>query len=499
MGLCSNACTSGQHYFNKCFHQSPAAVLLPHDIIFKIPSQYDPHSALHLMPRSDKDSPCTPSSLLPEHCALCTCRCLCIPQVLYKTAAVALDEGLDVLGLLHTCHKTQPGFQTQWASAQPTACPYINFGLDAADLALQLGPEPVLESAKGRPAWAFSHMLQFGEIMQVLNRDMESIWNQVLGSRFANYMFLVIILMPPLFFIAHHGLLMPFSAEYRGLPAAERLVVCEHAVYVFVFGVSLIPQTLLAFTALFKAWTGWYLQSAQLAALFGIFIASRAVLYAVEASVRSVIKWSWLLLVHHQLFFLIVLLAMWGRNATAAGLGVVLDLFACHEAPLYAALVSYRLRWPPRFTQAVLRFAVVWYLLTRIFQTVVLGYMIVGFAGMPGVKHTPAFIVTAVLCGVLTVIQAYTLVIYLAIDRKVSASIREGKGATGGSGSAMLPVVKPGQTYCGSQGVGDKGSLGDVRGELCKCPDGVCDSRTSSSVSDRTSVRQHSVDMAVVC
>jgi hypothetical protein len=106
-------------------------------------------------------------------------------------------------------------------------------------------------------------------------------------------------------------------------------------------------------------------------------------------------------------------------NITIPAAGIVLDLFACHEAPLYVALLGYRLRWNVTFTRTVLRFACVWYIATRVFQTVVIMYMIAGFARMPAIRYAPEFVITSLLFGAFTIIQAYTLVIYHAIYRKV--------------------------------------------------------------------------------
>jgi hypothetical protein len=107
--------------------------------------------------------------------------------------------------------------------------------------------------------------------------------------------------------------------------------------------------------------------------------------------------------------------------------------------------MSYRLQWPARFTQTVLRGAMVWYVLTRIFQSIILLYMIAGFATMPAVRSTPAFIVVSILCCVLTVIQAYTLVIYRAVDRKVAATLAA-EAASGSkpssSGSGGVPPLR---------------------------------------------------------
>jgi hypothetical protein len=65
-------------------------------------------------------------------------------------------------------------------------------------------------------------------------------------------------------------------------------------------------------------------------------------------------------------------------------------------------------------------FSLVYYVATRLLQTVMVLYMIIGWAGYPAVRATPAFIVVATLFGAFSVIQAYTLVIYRAIGRKLA-------------------------------------------------------------------------------
>lgn len=282
-----------------------------------------------------------------------------------------------------------------------------------------LGPEVILPGSRNRPLWAWSNLLQFGEVNQHLS-DIPTVWEQLFGLHTVKLLLLVIIGTAPTFLVMHKAVLMR-NPVYQQLNHAERLIVCQHSVYALVFGLSVIPQTILAFIAMFKSWTGDYFGSAHLTALCGLFIASRAMLYIVEASVRSVVKRSWLLIVHHQLFFLIIVMGVWTQNTAVLGIGIVLDLFACHEAPLYVSLLAYRLRWSLRFTRGILRVSSFWYIVTRMFQTVVIVYMIIGFARMSAIRTSPEFIVTALLFGAFTVIQGYTLVIYHAIYRKVMA------------------------------------------------------------------------------
>jgi hypothetical protein len=98
--------------------------------------------------------------------------------------------------------------------------------------------------------------------------------------------------------------------------------------------------------------------------------------------------------------------------------------------PFLQVLLGYRLSWPRRTTQLLLYFALVYYVATRILQTVMVMYMIIGWARYPAVRTTAAFIVVATLFGAFSVIQGYTLVIYRAIGRKLQlpeSSETEGK------------------------------------------------------------------------
>jgi hypothetical protein len=311
------------------------------------------------------------------------------------------------------------GGGTQQEALGSAACAYIPMGASSAGVIKQMGPGVVLTSSRSRPAWAWANLLQSGQAHQQFN-DIPEFWQELIGLQSLQLLFTVVLCMPPFYFAMHKAMLF-LNSTYRALPGQDRMVVCQHGVYAVVFGLSLIPQTILTCTALFKAWTGEYLVTRQLAAVCGVFMASRVVLYVIEGSIRSVIKFSWLLIVHHQLFFVIIVMAFWTTNTVLVGIGIVLDLFACHEAPLYVALVSYRLRWPAPVTRALLWVACGWYCATRVFQTVAVVYMIAGFARMSAINTRPEFIVTVIIFGALTVIQVYTLVIYHAMYRKVRA------------------------------------------------------------------------------
>lgn len=358
------------------------------------------------------------------------CRCLCYPQVLYRTLAKASESSnVDALGILNKCRKQHSGqFQTQWATAVPTACPAIPLSARVTDVISLAGPATLLPSGDVQPTWAWPNLLQWAEVPQITADP--SVFEEAFGMRALKLLMLVFLSAPPIF-LALHVVLSRGSSVYRSLAAADRMVVCQHSVYAVVFGLSMVPQTVLAFTALFKSWTGDFFSSSQLPILAGVFIGSRLLLYLVEACVRCVIKGSWLLVVHHLMFFLFITIGMWAQSVTVFGIGLVLDLCACWEAPLYLALVAYRLQWQPSLTRALMCVATAWYVATRVFQTVVVTYMIVGFAGLGAMQGNAALITGSVMFCAFTAIQVYTVFIYYAMYRKVSKKGGAGTTAAG--------------------------------------------------------------------
>ena len=138
-------------------------------------------------------------------------------------------------------------------------------------------------------------------------------------------------------------------------------------------------------------------------------------------------------------YFSIFFVGMWTQNVPALMLGLVLDLFAAHEVFLCLVLIGYRLRLDVRFTTAMLWLGCGWYALTRVVQTAMLATMIIGWARNPAVNRTPAFLFTTVLCGAFTVIQAYTLVIYHNIGKRLRN--RRATALAAGTAAAKAPVL----------------------------------------------------------
>ncbi|WIA14482.1 hypothetical protein OEZ85_003004 [Tetradesmus obliquus] len=347
--------------------------------------------------------------------------CLCYPQVLYKVIETAAAASLDVPGLLQQC-VARFAMRADWAMKQHTSCPAIGLDASVSSLALQMGDVPLIpsNSSNPRPTWAWKNLLQTGDLMEQQPELVHALAaGPVLGYSCLKLVMLTITCIAPVFFVLHHGILMRFSAQYKQLEPGQQLVSCQHAAYVVVFGLQLIPQTLLAMQAFFKLWTAEYAAGSELPVLLGVVVMARVALYLVEACVRSVVRWSWVLFLHHSLYFVVLVVAIWSQSPCAFMIGLVLDLFACHEMPLYLVLLGYRLKWPQRTTKSLMTFALGYYTITRLLQTAMVLYMIIVWAGYPAVRTTPAFIVVATLFGAFSVIQAYTLVIYRAIGRKL--------------------------------------------------------------------------------
>ena len=383
------------------------------------------------------------------------CRCLCYPQVIYTIISMASQAGVDALAILRTC-SSRYHMQSEWAlkpASSGNGCPEIPLTATAGDLALLLGDEPILA---GYPMWAWHNILQAGDYMSHPEYRNSNIIPVYVGMKMLQYLLLTFLCVPVVYLLVHHVLLKRIFRVYRLLKPLQMLICCQHGVFVVLLSLQLVPQTVLAMRVLFRHWTAAYVTSDELAVLMGCFLMSHAALYLIEACVRSV-HFSWLLICHHLLFFVVIVIGFWKVSVPVFAIGITLDLFVCHEVFLYVVLLGYRLIWPPKPTLRLLWFACCWYLLTRVLQTVMLLYMIIKWASYPAVKHDPAFIVTAVICGLLTVLQLYTVVVYKGIGRKLQARVLAEAAvasvAVAGSGSTV------GAQFRNASGKGDASAV----------------------------------------
>jgi hypothetical protein len=109
---------------------------------------------------------------------------------------------------------------------------------------------------------------------------------------------------------------LALGRKLEGLGLEQQLVSSQHALFVAVFAIQIVPFTYLAAEFLFKRWTAAYFvgddrHACALGAMVGFMIVSHAYLYCMESGLRVLIKPSPLLLVHHALFFLLLACGLW--------------------------------------------------------------------------------------------------------------------------------------------------------------------------------------------
>jgi hypothetical protein len=352
-----------------------------------------------------------------------------------------------------------------------SSCPLVYLNDTIATLFLR---SEEAQLVPGSPRWAFSNILQAGRVMEHPER-VNLFVDSKLGFSCLQIMFAVMLCIAPIFLLTHYGVLQRYSGVYRALKPMQQLVCCQHAVYVVILGLQLVPQSYLVIRMLFRAWDVAYVSSMEPTLLFGAFLTTHALLYVMEASVRS-ICFSWLLLAHHQVFFTIIMAGVWSTNMMVLVLGMVLDWFVAHECFLYVVLVMYRLQAPRRLTLGALYWACGWYIATRVVQTVLLLYPIISWAMMPAVRGSPGYIITSVLCGVLTVIQVYTLGIYKAIGIKLLKQQRQQIIADADPAAGVCKDPESGTSGSSDNGIvvsdGDLARPGEAAG-VSGAPDGL--------------------------
>lgn len=274
--------------------------------------------------------------------------------------------------------------------------------------------------AAGRPKYSISNMFQLvtskGFIAGVLPKALRT---SAIGWDSLSFMFMWSLGLAIIYIGLHH-LLLRASKQYRfSLTEQQQFITCQHAVFVVVYALQLVPESVLAFRFLFMRWSPEYLTSVEPAALLGLCIFPHVMLYIVEATVRSIVKFNWVLVVHHMLFFTLIIVITTSFDFYVVKLGCILDAFALHEVLLFATLVGYRLKWNAKFVRATLAVGIVWYCLTRVVQTVLILWLMIGCE--PGVRLTAGFIITAIVACALTLVQVYTLFIYKGVWVKLTA------------------------------------------------------------------------------
>ena len=215
-------------------------------------------------------------------------------------------------------------------------------------------------------------------------------------------------------------------ATYTRLLSHDQTILCTHSTFVLLLGLQMVPYSYFAINALFGPDFASYLQ--RFHAPFFAFVLQHGLLYVVEASTRSIIKYNSLLLWHHIIWVMFIIIFTYSRSVFALKLNLVLDWMVVFEALLYAGLVSIRLGAPWQVIRAVLVVASVLYWLSRIVQTVILvAFFAKSHARMVRAHDQPVYWAGVILSAALTVLQGYTGMIYYRLY------VKAGPLATGAS------------------------------------------------------------------
>lgn len=351
---------------------------------------------------------------------------------------------MNLLGILRQCRALYTNFTTQWASATPSGCPSMPMGASAVTIAPILG-HAALTSSSLTPQWAWQNLLQWGAAAS-WQPHVDEIIEHVFVIELVQILLGVFVGLP-FVFLAVHLVLLKASGCYRGLAESQQLVTFQHGVYAVLFGLSMLPQTYMVLLALFFTPTGTLLASGGLTYLLGLFVMPRFCLYLLEAVTRSVVKPNPLLVVLRIFTIATGFVVVLTKNPAALTRALLMDLGTVFEAPLYATLVARRLQWPVNLTRRLLRASVAWYAVTRVFQLVGLLYMVVGFAAMPDVQHTPEFIILSAAYLTYSVGSFATLLLYRTIDSKLNSDLMPAvlQTATGGTSSRLFCLWSRGQ------------------------------------------------------
>jgi hypothetical protein len=290
--------------------------------------------------------------------------------------------------------------------------------VNSVTLAPQFAGAAVMSEAI-KPHWGWDNLLQMAEAVS-WTPYVHTLIDDMFGIKLVQILLGVFAALP-LVFAATNAALLKYSVTYRALLQHQRLVTVQHTVYAVVFGLSLVPQTYLTLRCLFYTLTGEVIFTRLFTYLLGLFVVPRCALYVMEASNRTTIKPNTLLVFQRVVTVVTGFIVVLSRNPALLGMAVLMDLSAVHEAPLHFVLVSRRLKWSATLTRVTLRAGCAWFIVTRLFQLVVLMYMVVVLSSMSVMNRLPEFIILSAVYLAYTVGQlVFTLVLYHRMDLKLS-------------------------------------------------------------------------------
>ncbi|GAB5361088.1 hypothetical protein AAMO2058_000684600, partial [Amorphochlora amoebiformis] len=187
--------------------------------------------------------------------------------------------------------------------------------------------------------------------------------------------FVTYLTVGPLFYILHRiiKLILP---KYRNLPTFDQFRITFGAANVTILASTVIPATYYVLKVMFE--DNFLLTIDQDYKPIFFFVWIHCTIYIVELCARLVLFDSWMLLIHHVLYYLMVFLAAHYRSIFFMKLDIILDGFVGWEFGLFAALLARRVTDDYSIRMKIEMIGTAIFIASRFGQTFLLGYLLIG-------------------------------------------------------------------------------------------------------------------------
>ncbi|GAX76394.1 hypothetical protein CEUSTIGMA_g3839.t1 [Chlamydomonas eustigma] len=219
-----------------------------------------------------------------------------------------------------------------------------------------------------------------------------------------------------------------FVPKFRELDVFGQMAVTTNLLYVILLCLQLVPYTVIVIGILFGDQ-----KSKQFPAFYYtvfIFLTTHFIMYAYEGIVRSIIKVNYFLLIHHAVFFILVIVEFVNQSNFVVKTSLILDYFVVWECGLFMTNVLYRLNANYILLKWVMIVGTTMHGITHLVQAMLLTAFFVGM----GIRmkeyhiHVGIYVFMVVLCFCLCVYQIYLEHIFYIMWIKVATAHRKKGG-----------------------------------------------------------------------
>ena len=240
--------------------------------------------------------------------------------------------------------------------------------------------------------------------------------------------------------LSKHTSLIESSSKADRMSDLNVFLLATHITFAILFTIQVFPYTYCAFHFYFTTYglNDWTIPWSSSIMIFGV--SSRLILYAIEGSIRGVIRPFIFITAHHGLFFVFVITGFVTRSIFALKVMICIDLFASWEFMLFWTLVARKLRLNTSIVKALLLIGIGLYFITRCLQFAILATLFAyGYQPMSHTAHDQGVywgFALMIIC--FHVIQTYTYVIYRNVWHSIKKAAAREQNAK--------PAAKAGET-----------------------------------------------------